>query len=258
MPFLRHFVITAFLLPGGCSPAQFTWHEEPATMARYRAAFAAAAGDRFVATSTPAEFVAAAKTVRIVWLGDHHQSSRLHLLQRDLLEDLRDAGRPIVLALEAIGEQDEPWVQAHLAGQVDEYLLRERIRRRWPGSWLDDPELDSAHYRALLAFALRHRVPVHAIEPTPRLPLMERDRHIAARVRTIAERYPDRLVVVLLGQAHLLGLGDVVANTGLPALAVGGEATPALLAAPRPAAADRALWRSDGGLWWFAPLLDGR
>lgn len=255
MPLRRHPVITAFALLGSCSPTQLVWHEEPATIDRYRAAFAAAAGDHFVATVPRADWLAMAAATRVLWLGDHHKSQRLHLLQRELLQQLQRAGRPLLLAVEAIGEQDEPWVDAYLAGRIDEWTLRERIRRRWPGSWLDDEALDAAHYRTLLAFAARHRLPVRAIEPTPRLPLAERDPRIAARVRSLAEANPDRLVVVIVGQTHLRGGGDVVAQCGLPALVLGGEATPALFTAPRPAHAASDLLCSDGGMWWFAAVL---
>lgn len=255
MPLRWHHVITTFALLGACSPARFAWHEAPATVASYRAAFAAAAGDRFVATISRPRLLDAARSARVLWLGDHHTSPRLHLLQRELLRELQAAGVPLLLVLEAIGEQDEPWVDAFLAGHADEWVLRERIRRRWPASWLDDDALDSSHYRALLAFGRRHRLPVRGLEPTPRLPLAERDPRIAARVRELAAVHPDRLVVVVVGQAHLLGDGDVAAACGLPGLLLGGEPTPALLAATPPPHAASDLLRSNGGMWWFAPLL---
>jgi len=255
MPLRWPFVISASLLSAGCSPSRFAWHEEGATMERYRAAFTAAAGDRLVDSTSFARFVATTASTRVLWLGDHHRSTLLHRFQRELLEALVAAGRPLDLVLEAVGEQDEPWVAAHLAGRVDEATLRARVRDRWPGSWLDDPELDSAYYRSLLAFARRHRIAVHGLEPTPRLPLAERDRHIAARVRTIAAARPERLVVVLVGQSHLLGEGDVVANCGLPALMVGGEPSAELLAARAAEPRDGDLLQSDGGPWWFAALF---
>ena len=96
---------------------------------------------------------------------------------------------------------------------------------------------------------------MNGLEPTPRLPLAERDRLIALRVRAIAAARPERLVVVFVGQSHLLGEGDVVANCGLPALMVGGEPSPELLAARASAPGDGDLLRSSGGPWWFEALF---
>jgi len=220
-----------------------------------------------VARATASDLDRLVSAARVLWLGDNHRSARLHALQRALLARLVANGPPFSLVLEAIGDADEPHVADYVARRTDATVLRARLRARWDGSWLDDDGLDAAHYRALLAFARAHALPVHALEPTPRLPLPLRDAAIVARVRDLAARHPGRLLVVVVGQAHLLGEGDVVPRTGLPAVAVGGEPTPALLAAELPAAAGGEpgepgeplaadeLVASDGGLLWFAALL---
>lgn len=233
--------------PGAAEPA--------AVLAAYRQSFEVAAGSRLVAALPQAQLPALAADVRIVWLGDHHYSERLHRLQRGVLDRLLATGRPLALLLEAIGEQDEPLIAAYVAGAVDERALRVRMRRRWPGSWLDDEMLDAPHYRALLAFARAHGLPVRALEPTPRLPLAQRDGVIAANVRRAAAELDGHLLVAVLGQAHLLGDGDVVARTGLPALILGGVPPAGLRAAGPREPAIGWLYRSDGGVFWFSDLF---
>jgi hypothetical protein len=257
MPPPRRAVTLALLTASACTPSQFAWRDAPAEVAAYRASFAAAAGDRLDAAASRAEWLAASSRVRVLWLGDHHRSERLHVLHRQLLRDLHRSGVRLALALEAIGEQDEPWVRAFVAGRVDSELLRARMRQRWAGSWLDDAQLDAAYFRDVLDFARTFRLPVAALEPTPRLPLAARDARIAANVAAFAAAHPERLVVAVVGQAHLAGAGDVVRRCGLPAVVVGAEPPAALLAAPPPVAgppAAGAMWRSSGGLWWFAAL----
>ncbi len=253
--------ILSLLLVGACSPGTFGWQSLPPQLADYRAAFTAAAGTRFEAATTQAALLRQLPTVRVLWLGDHHASSLVHGLHRELLAAVAKATqsdrRPLAIGLEAIGDLDQAAVDAFLAGRLEMRELQRLMKARWAGSWLDDPALDPGYYRSLLAFAKANGATVHALEPTPRLPLAERDARIAARVAAIADGNPDRLVVVVVGQAHLLGMGDLLRRTGLPHLALGGEPTPALLAAA-PARLDRGmLHRSDGGLWWFAELLRG-
>lgn len=257
MPRCPRAVILAFLAIG-CSPSRFGWSDSAPDLHAYRTAFERSAGDRFTdATSLP-EFVARLAPLRVLWLGDHHTSERLHRRQRDLLARLLGTGHRPVLALEAIGIRDEGVVREYLAGTRDEVRLLAALRRRWPMHWLEDPEVDAPHWRELLRMARAHRLPVHALEPTPRLPLAQRDQVIAARVAALAAEYPQQLIVVWIGQAHLRGTGDLVARVGLPAMAIGGAPVPALQAAATAGLPPADLRRSDGDLWWFADLLTGR
>jgi Haem-binding uptake, Tiki superfamily, ChaN len=256
MPRLEHAVILA-LLATGCTPSRFGWHDGTVDLRDYRAAFERSAGDRFTAATTTTGLLAGLSQQRVLWLGDHHGSERLHRRQRELLAALLRTGQRPVLALEAIGTQDEAAVADYLAGHGDEFRLLTVLRRRWPSHWLEDAAVDAPHWRELLRMARAHQLPVHALEPTPRLPLAERDRAIAANVTALAAAYPSRLIVVWIGQAHLRGRGDLVARVGLPATILGGEPVPALLAAPTTGLPPAALRRSDGGLWWFTDLLPG-
>jgi Haem-binding uptake, Tiki superfamily, ChaN len=257
MPRCARAVILAFLA-GGCSPSRFGWTDGAPELRDYRAAFAAGAGDRFTDAVSLPQFVAGLTAQRVLWLGDHHGSPRLHRRQRDLLAMLLRSGHRPVLALEAIGTQDETVVHEFLDGQRDEARLLQALRRRWPMHWLEDPQLDPSHWRDLLHIARTHRLSVHGLEPTPRLPLAERDPVIAVRIRALAAAYPQQLIVVWIGQTHLRGAGELVARVGLPSMALGGEPVPALRAAATANLPAADLRRSDGGLWWFADLLTAR
>lgn len=247
-------LLTPWLLLG-CAADRFDWRAAPMDLGDYRARFMAAAGTRFVRQVTRASFLMELRAQRVLWLGDHHRSKGLHRLQRDLLAELVASGRRPVLALEAIGEQDEADVREFLAGGCELAALQARMRSRWPDSWLDDGQVDGSHYRDLLLLARQHRLTVVGLEPTPRLDLPERDRRIAANVLEAAAAAGTDIVAVVVGQTHLLGGGDLYARVALPAVAVGGEPPPALrgaAAAPQPRGD---LLQSDGGLWWFAELL---
>jgi hypothetical protein len=254
MPVRLHLAIATSLLAASCVPGRFGRDESARSLDAYREDFAAACGTRFDAQRDRNAFVASTREVRVLWLGDHHKDHALHTLQGGLLEEVRRTGRPLLLALEAIGSEDEADVGTFVAGGIDLDELRRRLRARWPGSWLDDEALDPWFYRWLLAFAREHGAPVRALEPIPRPPLGRRDPAIAARVAALAEAHADHLVVVVLGQAHLVGGGRQLDRCALPQLALG-ALPPASLPRPEPTPEPGSLLRSDGGLWWFAEVL---
>jgi len=239
-----------------CSPSQFVWQEADSELQDYSASFHAAAGSQFVASMDRVALLGTLAAERVLWLGDHHRSSRLHALQARLLDELQHGGVRLALALEAVGEQDGPALQRYLRGESTLDELRAQMRSRWSGSWLDDGDLHPAHYQGLLTFARQNGLPVVPLEPTPRLPIAERDAVIAAAVRAAAALHPDRLLVVHVGQAHLLGLGDLVARTGLGGFVLGGEPAASLLAAAPTSPARGSVWRSDGGVWWFTEVFE--
>ncbi|MCB9876372.1 MAG: ChaN family lipoprotein [Planctomycetes bacterium] len=250
----RRFAIVTTTVLAAC--ATRTDERLPPQLAAYRAAFEAAAGERVVAAIDDDELRRRIAAGRVLWLGDHHRHQHLHQLQRRLLERLQQDGVPMALGLEAIGAQDQPLVDAYLAGEIELSDLRHGMRARWSASWLDDDALDPFHFRTLLQFAHRHRLPVFAIEPTPRLPLAERDATMAAAVQAAARRWPDRLLVVHVGQAHLLGEGHLVQRCPLPGVALAAVPT-AALAATAPVATQRAgtCFLTDRDVCWFAEVF---
>ena len=220
----------------------------------YKQRYDAALGTQLTATLTRAEVLAEIAGTRVLWLGDQHTDAGLHARQRELLAELVARGERPVLVLEAVGAEDDAALARFLTGQWSLPELRLALAVRWPGSWLDAADVDAAHYRALLAFAAREHLPVHGLEPTPRLPLAERDPHIATRVHKLAAQHPDRLLVVVVGTAHLAGAGDLVRRVGLPAVAVA-AGLPERLATPAAAAAE--FVRSDRGFVFWSRLRPG-
>ncbi|MFN3244482.1 MAG: ChaN family lipoprotein [Planctomycetota bacterium] len=257
MPASKLAVITTLTFVGACSPTRFDWPDGPGAAFRdYRQSFADAAGQRLVEAVDRHALLRRARAAGALWLGDHHRHSRLHALQTELLDQLVRDGADLLLGLEAIGVRDQPMVDDYLEGRIDMRALRSGMRTRWSGSWLDDPELDPWFFRSLLTFARQHRIPVFALEPTPRLPLARRDEYIARTVAAACRRHKDRLPVVLVGQSHLKGIGDVVARSGVGGLVLGGLPT-AGLQRIAPGDGDRGtVWRSDGDVYWFDEMFD--
>jgi hypothetical protein len=248
--------LAPLLLTAACTGPSLDWQGRPdVPLADYQQAFAHAVGERFDAEATPDEILDRAAAARVLWLGDHHRDLLLHDRQRDLLVQLQRRGKPWALGLEAIGMQDEPRLRDYLAGRISLDQFTRAVGERWPDSWLEGDAVDAPHYRSLLRLCAASGVPVFALEPTPRLPLARRDDEIAGAVRAAADRWPGRLLVVVIGQTHLCGGGDLIGRVGLPSVALGAHAPEALAAAvPRACPAGRLL-RSDGGLWFFADLM---
>ncbi len=242
------------LLLVGCAGADFDWQGRPTTaLETYQRSFEIAVGDRYVATMRKDELLEHAAKARVIWLGDHHRDASLHERHFALLRSLHQSGAQIALGLEALAEQDSLALADYLAHRTSLERFTATVRARWPESWLDGGDVDSAHYRQMLLFAASSNTPVFALEPAPRLPLAQRDERIAANVRAAAARYPDRRIVVVIGQAHLLGDGDLIARVGLPSLALGAAPPPSLFLPKAPSPTEDSLWCSSGGLWFYPP-----
>jgi hypothetical protein len=229
----------------------------PAYLQQYKESYYRALGTGFTATLARERLLADIDGARVLFLGDHHADRQHHERLIDLLEDVRRRDRPLVFALEAIGVEDELAVNAFLEKRLPMHGLRTRLAARVPASWLDSQEVDGAFYRYLLLAAREWHVPAFGLEPIPRLPLAERDAVIATRVRHLALAHPAALVVVVVGHAHLLGHGGLLARVSLPNVAVGARLSVALqrqLAAVRPPPGS--LLRTPSGVLFFAPHGD--
>lgn len=250
---------------GACTTNTLDWQGSPPSaedsaeareLADYKAAFATALGEEFVEAGSRARLLDRAASARILFLGDNHRDPVLHRHHLELLAELHERDVPATLVVEALGTADQALVDEYLAGLRSLSSLRRAIHRRWPGSWLDDATLDMAHYNQLLRIARVARWPAWALEPTPRLPLPERDATMVERIRAVAAAHPDRLVVVVVGQAHLLGRGDLIHRVGLPCIALGASVPPALRASALRLDPDPAEFiRCAGGLWFAADHL---
>jgi len=244
------------LLTAACSTASFDWRERPATdVVAYRQSFVERAGARLVATCAREQLLDEIAAADTLWLGDHHRHSLLHGLHLELLEQVQRRGARLAFGLEAIGTDDEHDVDAFLRDEIDMPELRARVKARWDGSWLDDRQLDPWYFQSLLEFAKRNMIPVFALEPTPRLELPKRDVFMAHAIELAAQRLPDHKLVVVVGQTHLVGRGDLIARTGRDGVALGALPTEVLIAQPDRELPRGALWRSDEGLYWFGEMF---
>jgi hypothetical protein len=130
--------------------------------------------------------------------------------------------------------------------------LRERVRRRWSGSWLEDHEVDGAFYRQVLSWAAVTRTPVFGLESVPRAALYDRDALIAERVRELVGRHAEDLIVVVVGHAHLLGEGRLIERVGRRHVAIGARMSLALQRdAAQKARPAGSLLRSESGVLFF-------
>lgn len=245
----------AALLAAATACSHLAWEGDAraARLLEYHASFRRALDPRCSGSLDEDALLQLLRRSRVLFLGDHHRDVQLHHLQRRLLQRLHARGLDLALGLEAIGDADQPAVERFLQGRIDLTALRTAVRRRWPGSWLDAADVDADHHRRLLEFARSTGTPVFALEPTPRRPLAERDAHIAASIRAAAARHPTRLLVVCVGETHLLGQGDLIARTDLPAVALGARPLPAVARA----AADlppQHEWLRAGPLLYFRAL----
>lgn len=194
---------------------------------------------------------------RVLFLGDHHRDEELHDKMVALLSWLIERGHHPVLGLEAVGFGDKADVQQFLAGDMDIAELCSRITKRWPRSWLaDGSDVDSAYFRALLHLAKGKGLRVFPLEPTPRLPLGNRDSVIARSIRDAARAHPDQLIVVVVGHAHLLGEGRLIARVGLPSLAIGARMSEPLTRAylDYPRAERPCFLKTTSGILFFHPM----
>ena len=156
------------------------------------------------------DLLSLARSTGILLLGDLHQDVMLHSQHRSLIGRLVEHDVPVVLVLEALASQDDEHTTAYLRGELNMEELRERIAARWARSWLEPSRAwDYLAWRSLLRTAQKNEWPVYGLEEAPRRPLLERDALIADNLQDIRTRHPDRLVVAIVGQAHLAGEGSV-------------------------------------------------
>ncbi|MGE0143880.1 MAG: ChaN family lipoprotein [Planctomycetota bacterium] len=222
-------------------------------LADYKRAHFRALGDEIAGYRSREAVIAAILANDLLWLGDRHDAATIHRAQLALLRELQARGRRLVLAIEAIGVNDEAEVERFLSGAIDLRRLRIALSAQPDGSWLDSAQLDSDFYRDLLAFAKDAQAPVRALEAIPRPPLAQRDARMATRIRELRAEHADALLVVVVGHVHLLGDGHLLEATQLggevllPAVGPGMAET---IARQRRRGGDDFVVTSDGILVW--------
>ena len=197
---------------------------------------------------------------RILFLGDHHRDSDLHRQMLELIDWACANGHRPVLGIEAVGIQDDANLQEYLAGGITLARLRARIARRWPLSWLESDDVDHSFFRQLLSRAKTKAMPVFCLEPTPRHTLTARDTIIASNIRRALRLHQDRLLIVIVGHAHLLGRGHLTGRVGVPSIAVGARLSPTLeaLAESHPPIGAGEFLRTERGVLFFSSAVHRR
>lgn len=135
----------------------------------------------------------------IVLVGDYHSLAASQRFAASLLERLASA-RPIVLAIEAVLSRDQGILESWWRREISEDELRRRLRfdKDWGYDW--------APFLELLIAAREHGEGIHGLDCLPRHDfrrIRSRDRHAAAKIKEIRERYPQARILVLFGESHL-------------------------------------------------------
>jgi hypothetical protein len=153
--------------------------------------------DGFERVASYEEILEAARSSRIVYVGDYHAVPSCQEFQARLLEDL---GTPVVLALEMLYGCDQRALDDWLAGRIEDerFLRRVRYSAEWGYEWQG--------YRRILEVARHCRIPVFGVDCAPRNDLRlihRRDGAVAARLVDLLERYPGHTLLVCFGESHL-------------------------------------------------------
>lgn len=137
---------------------------------------------------------------RVVLMGDFHA---LHQAQKAQLRVLRGIPRErkIVLAVEFIESVDQEILDQYLSGKISERDFLEGIQ--WQNFWGFPWE----HYRPLLHWAQKNKVPVYGINKTYKkrnaTTLRSRDIFAGKKIAELVKMNSETLVFVIYGDLHL-------------------------------------------------------
>jgi hypothetical protein len=153
---------------------------------------------RFEEVSSYEELLEAARSARIIYVGDYHALPASQYFQARLLQDL--AAGPLILAVEMLYRCDQRALDDWMEGRVDDdrFLRRVRYVTEWGYEWTS--------FRELLSVARAHGIQVFGIDCAPRNDLRfihKRDAAVAAKIGELLCRYPEHAVVVSFGESHL-------------------------------------------------------
>ena len=141
--------------------------------------------------------IASAATLLV---GDYHALPASQKFAAQVVENLAQSGRPVVLALETIFARDQHIVGEWMQGEIDEHELRQRIRfdLDWGYDWQP--------FYELLSRARAAKVQVYGLDCMPRSDMRKiglRDRHAAEKIAELRNLHPGAAIVVLFGESHL-------------------------------------------------------
>src|SRR5579884_3851259 len=133
-------------------------------------------------------------------VGDYHALPASQKFAAQVVENLAQSGRPVVLALETIFARDQHILGEWTQGEIDEDELRQRIRfdLDWGYDWTP--------FYELLISARDNAEALYGLDCMPREDLRRigaRDRHAALKIAEIRQRHPNAVVYVLFGESHM-------------------------------------------------------
>jgi Haem-binding uptake, Tiki superfamily, ChaN len=135
----------------------------------------------------------------VVLIGDYHALPASQHFAAALVE-IAARRRPVVLAFEAVLARDQRSLDEWWRREITSEELRRRLRfdREWGYPW--DP------FYELVSSARDQCEGMYGIDCVPRENLRRirsRDRHAAAKIREIRERFPRAAILVVFGESHL-------------------------------------------------------
>lgn len=163
--------------------------------ARYQRAVAKY--EKTVRTST---MLRAVENAEIVYVGDYHtctQSQRSFL--RLLKHLVQQKNRPLLIALELINQDKQKYLDAFMAGRLSErnFLDKAGLKEHWVFDLWEN-------FRPIFDFARHHMIPIYGVESARKNSnLQQRDDETGKLVAKLSSIYPDRQVLVLIGDLHL-------------------------------------------------------
>lgn len=133
----------------------------------------------------------------IVLLADFHALAQSQRAQLRILKGL-DLPEKCVLMLECFSAEDQGWLDRYMSGDISERQLLQKVE--WSKSWGFPWE----HYRPLLRFAQKHKIPVYGLNKSQgKRGLSDRDRFAADEIMSAYRKHPDSKLVVVFGDLHL-------------------------------------------------------
>lgn len=138
---------------------------------------------------------------RVVLCGDFHtldQSQRSFV--RLLRGFIRSQHKKIIVTLETVHFKYQKYLDQFMASTLtgEEFIKKIGFKKHW---FFDLWE----NYTVIFDFLKYHKISVQAIDADPEKQkgLMERDKFMAARIADLAQKNPDHIIFVLVGDLHL-------------------------------------------------------
>jgi uncharacterized iron-regulated protein len=97
------------------------------------------------------------RKARVIYLGEVHDSRKIHLLQFRIIMDLLNSGEKILITMEAFQQQFQKHIDEYLAGEIEEEELLERTE--YKKRWRFEPSLYAPFWR----LARDRGIPLYAL-----------------------------------------------------------------------------------------------